>query len=84
MYSGIWLAIGLVMAAMYTVDAIHSSVPAYFVVAFGWALLGAIQSWRWRTEGGAGADPKRRPFASYLTVFAFLVIIGGVASRWWA
>jgi hypothetical protein len=88
MYSGVWLAVGAIMATMYAINAIQASSIAYLVIAFGWALLGAAQWWRWRPEASAsGASESgrgRRQLAGYVTLTAFLAIAGGLAARWWA
>ena len=88
-YAGPWLAIlGGIMAVMYLVDAIQGSSIGYFVAACGWALIGAVQWWGWRPGIGAGdvSDPflKRKKITLYVTMFALLVIVGGLAARWWA
>lgn len=86
--AGLWLAIGGIMATMYAINAIQASSLAYFFVAFGWALLGAAQWWRWRSEvTPSGASQSARGpdhLARYVTFIAFLVIVGGLAARWWA
>jgi hypothetical protein len=86
MYAGMWLAIGGIMATMYAINGIQASSLAYFFVAFGWALLGAAQWWRWRSEvAPSGASESARgpnQLARYVTLIAFLVIVGGVAARW--
>ena len=84
-YSGLWLAIGGIMAAMYAVNGIQASSPAYLFIAFGWALLGASQWWRWRSDvpssGVSEGDRGRKHLALYVTIAAFFVIVGGVAAR---
>jgi hypothetical protein len=89
MYAGPWLAIvGGIMAVMYLVNAIQGSSIGYFLAAFGWALVGATQWWGWRSSTGGGdvseAFLKRKRIALYVTLFAFLIIVGGLAARWWA
>lgn len=87
MQSLVWLAVGLVMATMYAINAIQASSAAYFVIAFGWALLGIAQWWRSRlTVAPSGTDQvarSRRQLALYLTLAAFLVIAAGLSARWW-
>jgi len=87
-YPGVWLAVGAVMAAMYAINGIQSSSPAYFVIAVGWALLGGAQWWRSRSSIAPGgtpeAAPRRKQLALYVTIAAFLAIAGGLIARWWA
>jgi hypothetical protein len=89
MYAGPWLAIvGGIMAVMYVINAIQASSIGYFVAACGWALVGATQWWGWRSSVGAADAPeaflRRKKIALYVTLFAFLIILGGLAARWWA
>ena len=87
-YSVVWLAVGGIMATMYVINGIQASSIAYFVIAFGWALLGAAQSWRWRLEVASSGAPEsarsRNQIPRYVTIVAFVLIVGGVAARWWA
>jgi hypothetical protein len=79
---------GGIMATMYAINGIQASSPAYFVIAFGWALLGGAQWWRLRSTVASGeaseSVPRRKQLALYVTVAAFLAIAGGLAARWWA
>jgi len=86
MVSGAWLAIGVIMAVMYTINGIQASSIGYLFSAAGWALLGAAQWWRSRPVTGASAEVesvrRRTQIARYLVLVAFLLIVGGVAARW--
>lgn len=87
-YPVVWLAVGGTMAAMYAVNGIQASSPAYFVIAFGWGLLGAAQWWRLRSAAASGGTSEtvasRKQLALYVTIAAFFAIAGGLAARWWA
>src|SRR6185312_3778258 len=77
-----------ILAAMNVVDGIRASSIAYFCAALGWALVGFAQWERWRSEAASSESPdmvpRRQKIAHYVTVVGFLLIIGGLATRWFA
>jgi hypothetical protein len=87
-YSVVWLAVGGIMATMYVINGIQASSIPYLVIASGWALFGAAQSWRWHlvaaSSGASESARSRNRFSPYVTVVAFVLIVGGVAAGWWA
>jgi hypothetical protein len=76
------------MATAYVINGIQSSAIGYFIVALGWLAFGASLAYRSLFDTpvtAANASESARAsyrFARYVTLFAFLTIIVGIAIRW--
>jgi hypothetical protein len=80
-----YLALGLVMAGAYGIEAVQTGSPGHFVMAIGWLAVGLAQSYRSFFDTPVtshNASERARAhyrLAWFVTLFAFPVIIIGIA-----